>query len=119
MVVTNLGASPAVVDAGELEDLGDVPSDREGRPLIEPDPNRSGAGRALLAGTGIPVWAIVAHLQALTGDDVDAETDETAIRQAASDYRIDRTLVAAAVDYYQTQRAAIDARLARNAAAAS
>jgi hypothetical protein len=119
MAITNIGASPAVADAGEIEDLGDVPSARDGRPLIEPDPNRSGADRALLAGTGIPVWAIVALLQALTGDDVDAETDESAIRQAASDYRIDRTLVAAGVAYYQTHRAAIDARLARNAAAAS
>src|SRR5688572_18947524 len=84
---------------------------------IEPDPHRPGPDRALLAGTGIPVWAIVAHLQALTGHDVHGAVPSDAVRQAATDYAVDKELIAAAIAFYREHRDHIDARLARNAAA--
>ena len=85
--------------------------------LIEPDPNRPGPDRALLADTGIPVWAIVAHLQALTGQDVHGAVPDDAVREAAADYAVGEDLIAAALSFYRAHRDHIDARLARNAAA--
>jgi hypothetical protein len=119
MAVPKASRSPAAANPDRLGTTAEAARDRNDHPLIEPDPNRPGEDRTLLAGTGIPVWAIVAHLQALTGADVDDTTDMEAMRQAATDYRIDESLVVAAVAYYRAHRHAIDARLARNAAAVS
>jgi|SRR5579884_621295 len=77
--------------------------------MVEQDPNRPGRDRARLVGYGIPVWAIVGHLQGLDGD----------VAQVAHDYAIPETAVRAAIAYYEEYHAAIVARLAINAAATS
>jgi uncharacterized protein (DUF433 family) len=86
--------------------------------MVEPDPVRPGVERGKLVGYGIPVWGIIAHLQALTGADVEGDVDPVGIAEAAIDYRIPVEAVVAAIAYYQRHRALIDGLFARNAAAA-
>jgi phosphoribosylanthranilate isomerase len=73
---------------------------------ITPDPDGM-ADRARLAGSGVPVWAIIAYLQGVGGD----------VDRTAADYEVERAAVEAAVRYYQQHRAVIDARITLNAAA--
>jgi uncharacterized protein (DUF433 family) len=61
--------------------------------------------RALLAGSGIEVWAIIGYLR---GFDID---------QTATDYDVPREAVEAALAYYERHRKVIDARLELNDAA--
>jgi uncharacterized protein (DUF433 family) len=89
-----------------------LPSDW--RALVVPDPHRPGPDRARLADDGIAVWAIVGHLKAL-GHTFTPET----VAQAAEDFRIPVTAIAIALAYYHEHQAAIDTRLAINAAAAA
>ncbi|MGH2562495.1 MAG: hypothetical protein ACRDJH_25835 [Thermomicrobiales bacterium] len=84
-----------------------VPS-REAAARVEPDPHRPGPDRARLVNSGIPVSANTAHLQGLDGD----------VSAVARDYMIPEEEVVAAIAYYLEHRAAIDARIALNAAAA-
>jgi uncharacterized protein (DUF433 family) len=76
--------------------------------MIGPDPHRPGPDRARLIEYGIPVWALIAHLQGLDGD----------LSQVAHDYEIPEDAVVAALAYYLPHKAAIDTRIAINAAAA-
>jgi len=73
---------------------------------IEPDPHRPGPADARLIGYGVAVWALVAYLPAVSSD----------IEQVAHDYALPREAVEAALAYYQRHKAAIDARIAVNAA---
>ncbi|HET8522714.1 MAG TPA: hypothetical protein VFL82_05735 [Thermomicrobiales bacterium] len=84
------------------------------RDLVIPDPHRPGPDRVRLADHGIAVWAIISHLKAL-GD----ETTPDTIAQAAVDFRVPEVAIIIAVAYYSEHRAAIDTRLAINAAAAA
>jgi len=63
------------------------------------------ADEARIAGTGVPVRALIGHLPA-------AEND---VCQVAQDYELPVDAVRAAVAYYERNREAIDARLAQNA----
>ena len=63
------------------------------------------AGEARIAGTGVPVRALIGHLPAADND----------VCQVAKDYELPVDAVRAAIAYYQRNREAIDARLAQNA----
>ncbi len=82
------------------------------REMVGPDPNRPGPDRARLLEYGISVWAIIGYLQAI-GDEITPE----AIAKTAEDYLVPVTAVTVALAYYDEHRAAIDTRLAINAAA--
>lgn len=73
---------------------------------IEPNPWQPGVEEARLAKLGVAVWALVAHFHA--GDD-DAE-------RVARDYDLPDEAVRAALAYYRRHKAAIEARMAANAA---
>ncbi len=60
------------------------------------------ADRARLAGSGVPVWAIIGYLR---GYDID---------QTAADYEVPRAAVEAALAYYHAHRPVIDDRLRAN-----
>jgi hypothetical protein len=89
-----------------------LPLPENWRDLIVPDPQRPGPDRWRVMPGSIAVWAIIGHLQAL-GDEFTAEI----ITQAAEDFRLPNSAVMAALAYYEENRAAIDTRLAINAAA--
>ncbi|MDP9364282.1 MAG: DUF433 domain-containing protein [Chloroflexota bacterium] len=76
---------------------------------VEPDPNRPGPGDVRLAGSAVPVWAVIGHLAAngWRADD------------AAADYAIPGEEVAAAAAYYRRHTDAINARLAANSGASA
>lgn len=75
------------------------------RTWIEPDPYKPGASQAVVRGTGVPVWALVAYWHA-TGD-LDA---------VARDYNLPREAVDAAMAYYREHKVNIDVWLEENAA---
>ena len=70
-------------------------------------PDERGPAEARLAGQGVRVWAVIGALRANAGD----------VAAAAADYDLPPEALAAALAYYDRHRAAIDARLALNAAA--
>jgi uncharacterized protein (DUF433 family) len=74
--------------------------------FVQANPSRPGAEEARIIRYGVPVWALIAHAQA-TGGDPD---------QVARDYGLPRQAVDAAFAYYQRHKAALDARIAANAA---
>lgn len=74
--------------------------------FIELDSRRPGLDEARVIGSGVPVWALVPHLQAGDGD-VDA---------VAAAYGLPREAVEAAAAYYCRHRSIIDARIEANAA---
>ena len=71
---------------------------------IESDPLDLGPSEAQIAGHGVSVWALIAHLQAVGDDHV----------QAAADYGLDPNAVKAAIHYYCRHRPLIEARIALN-----
>ena len=73
---------------------------------IESSPSRPGVEEARLREYGVPVWALIGHYQAVGRDP----------RQVAADYELPLAAVEAALAYYRRHRAAIDARIAANAA---
>ena len=73
---------------------------------IEPNPISPGSEEARLARFGVPVWALVAHLRAVEED----------IERVAQDYDLPVEAVRAALAYYRQHKAAIEARIAANAA---
>ena len=73
---------------------------------IETDPSRPGPGGARLKEYGVPVWALVGHMNAVHGE----------VAQVAEDYDLPREAVEAALAYYHRHQAAIDAKLLANAA---
>ncbi|MGH2534095.1 MAG: hypothetical protein ACRDJW_17640 [Thermomicrobiales bacterium] len=97
---------------GAVKVLHGQPLPLNWREEIVPDRHRPGVDRARLARHGIAVWAIIGHLHAL-GSEVSTET----IAQAAEDFRVPVTAITTALAYYHEHRAAIDTRLAINAAA--
>jgi len=74
--------------------------------MIQTDPQHPGAEDARVAGTGVPVWALVAYLEAAHGD----------VQRVAEDYALPIEAVLAARAYYRQHRALIDARIAANLA---
>ena len=72
--------------------------------FIEERPYETGEPR--LRPSAVPVWAIIGHWQA-TGRDAS---------EVAKDYEVPEVEVRAALAYYKRHRAAIDARIAANAA---
>jgi uncharacterized protein (DUF433 family) len=72
---------------------------------IEPDPFRPGPGEARLKEYGVPVWALVGHMNAVHGR----------VAQVAEDYDLPKEAVEAALAFYDRHRVAIDARLESNA----
>ena len=73
---------------------------------IQPDPARPGVEEARIAKYGVPVWAIIGHWRA---------TGESA-SQVEKDYEIPAEAVAAALAYYRRHQAALETRIAANAA---
>lgn len=73
---------------------------------IYEDPYRPGPAEARLTNSGVSVWAIIGYLPAVDSD----------IDRVAQDYEIESDAVRAAIAWYRLHRAAIDARLAANAA---
>lgn len=55
---------------------------------------------------GVPVWALVGHLDAVHGN----------LQRVADDYELPTDVVEAALAYYEQHKQAIDARIAANAA---
>ena len=72
---------------------------------IGPNPHRPGVEHAVEEG-GVSVWALVAHWRRV-GENV---------RQVAADYDLPTEAVKAALAYYRRHAAAIEARIAANAA---
>jgi uncharacterized protein (DUF433 family) len=73
---------------------------------IEPNPYKSGAAEARLAESGVSVWAVIMNYHAVGRDP----------ERVAYEYDLSPEEVCAALAYYERNRAAIDARLARYAA---
>ena len=71
---------------------------------IEQNPSKPTPDEVVIAGTRIPVWAIIGHADALAGN----------IEQVAVDYDISVASVVAAILYYHQNQALIDARLLAN-----
>ena len=88
------------------EDCAMRKSDRLIERYIEPDPYRPGPGEARLKDFGVPVWALVGHMNAVHGR----------VAQVAEDYNLPVEAVEAALEYYRRHQATIDARLEANAA---
>ena len=65
------------------------------------DPHRPGRHRARLVEYGVPVWALIAHLQGVDGDTA----------QTAHDYAIPEEAVRAALTCYEFDPSHIDAFL--------
>lgn len=65
-----------------------------------------GPMEARLEPSGVAVWAIIGYLRAVEGN----------IDRVAKDYDIGREEVEAAIEYYETHKGLIDARLAMNVA---
>ena len=72
---------------------------------VERHPSR-GTHRAVLVGSGVPVYALVGYLDVVNGD----------LDQAAQAYGVPREAVEAALAYYRRNRFLIDAWIAMNAA---
>ena len=68
------------------------------------DPHRSGLDRVRLIDFGVPLWALIAHLQGVDGD----------IGKTASDYNIPSDAVRAAKIYYDAHPDYIDSFLLLN-----
>ena len=79
--------------------------------MVEEDPNRSGRANARLVEFERPVWAIILHMTTFGGADDAANPSPAEIADAADAYRIPERAVRAAVAYYRSNRAYIDARL--------
>ncbi len=73
---------------------------------IRQDPHDSDPAEAVLAESGISVWALIGHLQGVDGD----------VAEVAADYQVPCEAVEAAVAYYRKHQHFIEARLAANAA---
>ncbi len=73
---------------------------------IEPHPWKGGVEEAQLKDYKISVWALIGYLRMEDGD----------IAHVAKAFRIPAEAVEAALAYYRQHQAAIDARLAANAA---
>jgi uncharacterized protein (DUF433 family) len=80
------------------------------RPWVALDPLRPGKDRARVMPHSIAVWALIGHLRGVNGD----------VAETAYDYDIPIEAVEAALAYYRepSNRAAIDALLEANRAAA-
>jgi uncharacterized protein (DUF433 family) len=74
--------------------------------LIEEDPARPGPAEARIAGTGLKVWALVGHWQAVGKD----------AHQVARDYELPLATVQIVLWYYAAHYRDINARIRRNAA---
>ena len=72
--------------------------------VVVPDPHRLGRDRVRLEPYGIPVWALIAHLQGVEWD----------AAQAAADYGIPEFAVSVAIDHYRAEPQYIDAFLLLN-----
>lgn len=75
---------------------------------IEPHPYRVGDGEARVKERGIAVWALIGSYLLTDGPD--------AVEQVADLFAVEPETVRAAIAYYEHHRAAIDARIAANAA---
>jgi uncharacterized protein (DUF433 family) len=71
---------------------------------ISQDPQRPGIYNAVVHPSGVPVWALAAHLRALHED----------VAQVAAEYQLPHEAVEAALVYYHKYRDAIDARIVAN-----
>lgn len=93
--------------AAELErHLDGLPVDQLLATAIEPNPVVPGPGDVRLVGFGVPIWALVGHWSRA----------QVPIEQVAADYELPLEAALAAFGYYLRHRAAIDERLAANAA---
>ena len=72
---------------------------------IQLDADRPGAADARLRDSGVPVWALISYYEAAR--DID---------EVARDFEVPTEDVRAALAYYRSHKAAIDVRLAMNAA---
>jgi uncharacterized protein (DUF433 family) len=73
---------------------------------LEENPHRPGEANVRVKGYGVSVWALIAQLEAEHGD----------AARVATDYELPQEAVQAAIAHYHRHRAAIDARIAANAA---
>jgi uncharacterized protein (DUF433 family) len=73
---------------------------------IEPNPHKPWASEARLIDYGVPVWALVGHMNAVYGE----------VAQVAKDYHLPEEAVEAALAFYRRHQGVIDARLEENAA---
>lgn len=88
--------------------------------MVKQDPHRPGPTYGRLVDHEIPVWALILHMIAIGDtDDLLAQANDRLIAETAADYRIPEPAVRAALADYARNRAAIDAKLASIAAAAS
>jgi hypothetical protein len=71
------------------------------------DPHRTGLGRVRLIDFGVPLWALVAHLQSVEGN----------IEQTAIEYNVPVEAVRAAKAYYDAHPEYIDAFILLNRSA--
>lgn len=73
---------------------------------IELDPHKPSRDEARVIGSGVPVWALIPHLQAENGD----------VETVAAGYDLPPEAVEAAAAYYRRNQSVIDARIEANAA---
>ncbi len=75
---------------------------------IEHDPYKPGSAGARLKSSGVPIWALISYYKHAVHEDLE---------QTARDYELPREEVAAALEYYQRHKKAIDARMTLNSSA--
>jgi len=79
----------------------------EAKATVTRDPHRPGRDRVRLEPYGIPVWALIAHLQGVEWD----------ASQTGQDYGIPEVAVRVAIDHYRGEPKYIDAFLLLNRSA--
>jgi hypothetical protein len=73
---------------------------------VDDDGSPGGVADVRLRSYGVPIWALIGHLQAVQDN----------VEQVAADYMIPRPAVEAAIAFYKCHKAYIDARLLLNSA---
>ncbi len=98
---------PAPEAIGWSEEVGTIMENQDlVQRYVEKNPHRPGTANARIVGYGVPVWALIAQLDAVGGS----------VDRVAEGYAVPREAVLAALAYYRRHKSTIDARIAANAA---
>lgn len=106
-------AAPTTRDTRQEQDAPD-----DLKAMVKPDPRRPGPDRWRVANDGPAVWAIIQHMIAEGDIDDPTQASDELVALTAVDYEMPEIAVRAALAYYEANRAAIDTRIAINAAVA-
>ena len=87
--------------------------------VVEPDRQRTGKHRWRLVEDGVPVWAVILHVESLAGHREVERFSGAVIAETARDFAISPDSVIAAIAYYLENQQSIDALLKVNEEAVS